>query len=99
VIEQAEALGEPPEDPLLLFSVLYGFVVASWAAFDGDVRRSAVAACSTATRSGSDIRRTTWHFCCTFRIGGPFPAGSGRPWDVARSALTHRYGSECKSGG
>ena len=26
LIEQAEALGEPPEDPLLLFSVLYGFV-------------------------------------------------------------------------
>ena len=29
LIEQAEALGEPPEDPLLLFSVLYGFWVAS----------------------------------------------------------------------
>ena len=25
LIEQAEALGEPPEDPLLLFSVLYAF--------------------------------------------------------------------------
>ena len=30
LIEQAEALGEPPEDPLLLFSVLYGFWVASY---------------------------------------------------------------------
>jgi len=39
LIEQAEALGEPADDPLLLFSVLYGFVVASWAAFDGDVMR------------------------------------------------------------
>ena len=28
LIEKAEALGEPPEDPLLLFSILYGF----WAA-------------------------------------------------------------------
>src|SRR6185312_433842 len=28
LIEQAEALGEPLEDPLLLFSVLYGFWVA-----------------------------------------------------------------------
>src|SRR5262249_11024983 len=27
LIQQAEALGEPPEDPLLLFSVLYGFWV------------------------------------------------------------------------
>ena len=30
LIEQAEALGEPPEDPLLLFSVLYGFWVANY---------------------------------------------------------------------
>ena len=30
LIEQAEALGEPPEDPLLLFSVLYGFWVANF---------------------------------------------------------------------
>ena len=37
LIEQAEALGEPPEDPLLLFSVLYGFWVANFVAFNGDV--------------------------------------------------------------
>ena len=36
LIEQAEALGEPPEDPLLLFSVLYGFWCASYVAFNGD---------------------------------------------------------------
>jgi predicted ATPase len=39
LIEQAEALGEPPEDPLLLFSVLYGVWAASWVAFNGDVCR------------------------------------------------------------
>ncbi|MGA8697917.1 MAG: adenylate cyclase, partial [Xanthobacteraceae bacterium] len=38
-IEQAEALGEPPEDPLLLFSVLYGVWAASYVAFNGDVVR------------------------------------------------------------
>ena len=38
-IEQAEALGEPPEDPLLLFSVLYGAWAASFVAFNGDVTR------------------------------------------------------------
>ena len=37
--EQAEALGEPPEDPLLLFSVLYGFWVSNFVAFNGDVMR------------------------------------------------------------
>jgi class 3 adenylate cyclase/tetratricopeptide (TPR) repeat protein len=36
LIEEAEALGEPPEDPLLLFSVLYGFWVASYVGFNGD---------------------------------------------------------------
>jgi class 3 adenylate cyclase/predicted ATPase len=38
-IERQEALGEPPEDPLLLFSVLYGGWAASYVAFDGDVTR------------------------------------------------------------
>jgi class 3 adenylate cyclase/predicted ATPase len=38
-IERAEALGEPPEDPLLLFSVLYGVWAASYVAFNGDVTR------------------------------------------------------------
>ncbi len=37
LIEQAERLGEPPEDPLLLFSVLYGFWYANLGAFNGDV--------------------------------------------------------------
>jgi len=36
-IERAESLGEPPEDPLLLFSVLYGFWVTNQTAFNGDV--------------------------------------------------------------
>ncbi len=37
LIEQAEALGAPPDDPLLLFSVLYGHWSASYIAFNGDV--------------------------------------------------------------
>ena len=43
LIEQAEALGEPPEDPLLLFSVLYGVWVANYVAFNGDVVRELAA--------------------------------------------------------
>ena len=43
LIEQADALGEPPEDPLLLFSVLYGFWVANYVAFNGDVCRDLAA--------------------------------------------------------
>ncbi len=43
LIEQAEALGEPPDDPLLLFSVLYGHWSASYIAFNGDVMRGLAA--------------------------------------------------------
>jgi predicted ATPase len=43
LMEQAEALGEPPEDPLLLFSVLYGFWVANYVAFNGDLARELAA--------------------------------------------------------
>jgi class 3 adenylate cyclase/predicted ATPase len=37
LIEQAKALGEAPEDPLLLFSVLYGLWVANLVAFDSEL--------------------------------------------------------------
>ena len=40
LIEQAEALGEPAEDPLLLFSVLYEIWAANFVAFNGDAMRS-----------------------------------------------------------
>ena len=43
LIEQAEALGEPTQDPLVLFSVLYGFFAANYVAFNGDVIRDLAA--------------------------------------------------------
>ena len=43
LIEHAEALGEPPEDRLLLFSVLYSFWVANFVVFNGDVMRELAA--------------------------------------------------------
>ena len=39
LVEQAEARGEAPDDPLLLYSVLHGFWVANHVAFNGDVVR------------------------------------------------------------
>ena len=36
LIEQAEALGEPPENRLLLYSVLFGFWITNAVAFNGD---------------------------------------------------------------
>jgi predicted ATPase len=39
LIDQSDALGEPLDDPLLLFSVLYGFWVANYVAFNGGAMR------------------------------------------------------------
>jgi predicted ATPase len=43
LIENSEALGDAPEDPLLLFSVLYGFWVVNFVAFNGDAVRELAA--------------------------------------------------------
>jgi predicted ATPase len=53
-IERAKALAEPPEDPLLLFSVLYGLWTASYVAFNGDaVRAHAAQFLTLAEKQGS----------------------------------------------
>ena len=43
LIEKAEVLGEPPEDQLLVFSILYGFWVVNYVAFEGDTLRKLAA--------------------------------------------------------
>jgi class 3 adenylate cyclase/predicted ATPase len=54
LIEQAEALGEPLEDPLLLFSVLYGFFIANFNAFNGNaMRKLALEFLALAERQGA----------------------------------------------
>ena len=62
MIEQAEAIGEAPEDPLLLFSVLYGFWVASLVAFNGDaVRELATQFLALAEKRGARGMRMIGH--------------------------------------
>ena len=62
LIERAEALGEPPEDPLLLFSVLYGFWVANLVAFDGDaVSELATQFLTVAKKQGATGLRMVGH--------------------------------------
>jgi class 3 adenylate cyclase/predicted ATPase len=39
LIEEAKKLGEPPEDPVLVFSVLFGFWLVTEAAYNGDELR------------------------------------------------------------
>jgi hypothetical protein len=55
LIEQAEAFGEPLEDPLLLFPVLFGLWVASFNAINGDVMRTCGAV--------PGARREAWNGC------------------------------------
>jgi class 3 adenylate cyclase/predicted ATPase len=43
LLQQAKQLGEPLEDPLLLFAFLYGLWIASFMAFDGDAMRERAA--------------------------------------------------------
>jgi class 3 adenylate cyclase/predicted ATPase len=74
LIEQAEALGEPPEDPLLLFSVLYAFWTANNVAFNGDV------ICDLATQflALAEKRRDTGPLMIGHRLMGNSLAYTGR---------------------
>ncbi len=55
-IEEAEALGEPPDDPLLLFAVIYGFWVGNFVAFNGAMlRRLAAQFLALAEKQGAAI--------------------------------------------
>jgi predicted ATPase len=62
LIEQAKALGEPPEDPLLLFSTLYGFWIASYVAFNGSAMRDLAAEFLTlAEKQGATVPLMVGH--------------------------------------
>jgi class 3 adenylate cyclase/predicted ATPase len=66
LIERIEALSEPLEDPLALFSILYGFWVVNYVAFNGDV------VCSLATQflANAEKRRATVPLMIGHRIMG-----------------------------
>src|SRR5262249_46540776 len=78
LIEQAEALGEPPEDPLLLYSILYGNWVTNLFAFNGDVvRELAEQFLALAKKQGATVPIMLGH-----RLMGPSLLFSG---DLAES--------------
>ena len=62
LIERAEALSEPMEDPLLLLSALYGSWVATVNAFDGDVlRKLATQVLALAEKQGTTVPLLVGH--------------------------------------
>jgi predicted ATPase len=62
LIERADALGEPPEDPLLVFSALSALFNVNIVAFDGDVVRERAAQILTrAEKQGGKVPLVTGH--------------------------------------
>jgi predicted ATPase len=62
LIEQTEALGEPLEDPLLLFSVLFAFWTGSFVAINGDAMRELAAQFLTlAEKQGATVPLMVGH--------------------------------------
>ena len=61
-VERAEALGESLEDPLVLFSVLFGFWMANFVAFNADAVRELAAEClSLAQKHGAAVPLVLGH--------------------------------------
>jgi predicted ATPase len=78
LIDKAEALGEPPEDPLLLFAVLFGFGVANAGAFNGDlIRDIAAQILQLAEKQRASFPRVLGHNFVAFSLmtTGDFAAG------------------------
>jgi predicted ATPase len=80
LIEHAESLGETPEDPLLMFSALYGLWVASLVAFNGELCRDLAAHfLALAEKTGMTFPLMVGH-----RLMGTALLGTG---DVVRSRM------------
>ena len=89
LIEQAEALGEPPEDPLLLFSVLYGFWVANYVAFNGDVMRDLAAQfLALAEKQGATVPLMVGHRLMGASLLHTGDIAQGRVHSIRRSRFT-----------
>src|SRR5262249_5931960 len=86
LIEKAEALGEPLEDPLLLYAVLYGVYVANLQVFNGDACRD-VAAQFLAT---AESQRATVPLMTGHRIMGSSLLLTGR-FAESRAHLDHAF--------
>ena len=79
LIEQAEALGEPLDDPVLLFSVLFGFWVASYVTFNGDVVRELAAQfLALAERQGATAPLMIGHHMMGASLAGTGDFSQGR---------------------
>ena len=106
LFEQAEALGEPPEDQLLLLSVLFAAGTASFVAFNGDMlREQAVEYMAYAKKVGTATSLMLGHrgFGVALIWTGDFVEGRGHleraivAYDpAAHRALSTRFGHDVR---
>jgi predicted ATPase len=78
LVERAEASGESLEDPLVVFSVLFGFFWANFVAFDADAVRGVAEEClSLARKHGGVIPLMIAHglLGVALVVSGDFPQG------------------------
>jgi class 3 adenylate cyclase/predicted ATPase len=104
LIEKAEALGEPLEDPLLLFTVLYGLWVGNYVAFNGDMMRElARQFLALAERQGAAVPIMIGHRLVAVSLLFTGDIAAARPhldraialYDpAAHRALTTRFGQD-----
>src|SRR5262249_52531117 len=84
LIEQAEALGEPLDDPLPLFSVLYGVWVANFTAFNGTVLREL----SAQFLALAEKQKATVPLMIGHRLTGTSFLYTGTLWKPERISIT-----------
>jgi tetratricopeptide (TPR) repeat protein len=105
LINQAEALGEQPEDPLLLFLVLYGVWIAHFAGFQADVvHEIAVQFLKLAEKQGATVPIMIGHRLvgASLLYTGDISQGRvhlGRSvalYDPQHRSLTSRFGADVK---
>jgi hypothetical protein len=101
-IERAEALGEPPDDPFLLLSILWGFWSASFVAFNGvAIRELAAQVLALAEKQGLTISLMIAHRLMgmsALHTGDIAEGGCRRETRCDARAEARRCARPCRSG-
>jgi hypothetical protein len=99
LIEQAEAIGEPPENPLLLYSVLMGFWITNAVAFNGDAMRTLAAQfLALAEKQGATIPLMIGHSLMAYSLlttGSPAQSRGHYDHAIAFTILLRIVRSRC----
>jgi predicted ATPase len=106
LIERAEALGEQIEDPLLLFSVVYGLWIVKFLRFDGDALRELAAQfLALAKKQGTAAPLMAGHRLMAVSLASTGDLAQGRAYSdqalalydpIEHRALATRFGADSR---